>query len=131
MIPLYGLEVYRELLRVNAWARRFLPNAFAEPQDPSTALVSPLCRALKRGAEFALRGRLGDAWENSERRRKIDPLRQEAAQCGTDAAAYTPECCKGHLHDHGRHIGDEYARRLRQIGLDVGSSGTLSAGERA
>jgi hypothetical protein len=130
MIPLYGYDIYQELLRVNAWARRFLPNAFASPQDPLPYRVTPLRRALKRGAELALQGRLGDAWEGRERRLKIARLGEQAADCKTGAAAFTPDCCKGHMNDHGRQIREAYARRLQQMGLDAQSERMLAV-ERA
>jgi hypothetical protein len=126
MIPLYGYNVYQELIRVNAWARRFLPNAFNAPQDTVPYRVTPLGRAFKRGAEFALQGKLGDAWEGRERRLKIARLGTQAAHCGTSGAVFTPECCKGHINDHGRRIQEAYARRLHQIGLEPESTPVLT-----
>jgi hypothetical protein len=119
MIPLYGLDTYRALLETNAWARRYLPNAFAASPDRLVHRVTPFSRAFKRVAERALLGRFGDAWEERERERKIAQLRQEATECGTKAAAFTPDCCKGHMEDHGNQIREAYAQRLRQVGLDA------------
>jgi hypothetical protein len=130
MIPLYGRETYQDLLRVNAWARRFLPNAFTVSQDPFPYRVTPLCKALKRGAELALQGKLGDAWEERERRLKIARLGAQAAHCGTGGAAFTPDCCKGHMNDHGRQVREAYAQRLRQMGLNAESVQILAV-ERA
>jgi hypothetical protein len=62
---------------------------------------------------------LGDAWEERESGRKIARLRQEAKVCGTHAAAFTLDCCKGHMEDHGNRIKEAYVQRLRQMGLDV------------
>ena len=121
MVPLYGLDTYQALLQANAWARRYLPNAFAESPDRFTRRVSPLFPAVKRGAERALRGWVGDAWEKHEGGRKIARLRREAAECGTNAASFTPDCCKGHMQDHGNRIRDAYVRRLQQVGLDAGA----------
>jgi hypothetical protein len=124
MVPLYGLSVYHELLRANAWAEAYLPNAFAPSQGSSsergTSFFWALFWPLKRGIERVLQGRLGDALEERESRIKIAQLREEAASCGTSAAAFTPSCCKGHMEDHGRQIADAYAARLRQVGLDAG-----------
>jgi hypothetical protein len=118
MIPLFGLDTYQELLQANAWVRRYLPNAFAPFPDRFSRRVTPLLPALKRSAERALLGKLGDALEERERGRKISRLRQEAAECGTRAAAFTPDCCKGHMEDHGGRIQEAYAQRLRQVGLN-------------
>jgi hypothetical protein len=119
MIPLFGLDTYQELLQANAWAQSYLPNAFVALPDRFTRLVTPLFPAFKQGAERVLRGRLGDAWEARERGIKIARLSQEAQACGTNAANFTPDCCKGHMQDHGNRISDAYLRRLRQVGLDA------------
>jgi len=119
MIPLFGLDTHQALLQSNAWARRYLPNAFAALPDRLTRRVSPLFPGLKRGAERVLGGRLGDAWEEREQGIKIAQLSQEAEACGTNAASFTPDCCKGHMQDHGNRISDAYVRRLRHVGLDA------------
>jgi hypothetical protein len=62
---------------------------------------------------------LGESWEERERGLKIARLTQEAQACGTNAATFTPDCCKGHMDDHGNRIRDAYVRRLRQVGLDA------------
>ena len=74
-----------------------------------------------------LGGRLGDAWERRESRVKIARLRQEAAECGTGAATFGPELCKGHMVDHGQQIRRAYVRRLEQIGLDPSRVQVLSS----
>jgi hypothetical protein len=125
MIPIFGLDTYQELLRANAWVRRYLPNAFAVSANGLTYRVAPFCPALKRGIERVLGGRWGDAWEERERGIKIARLRQEAQACGTDAAVFTPDCCKGHMDDHGNQIQEAYARRLQQVGLDADIAPTL------
>jgi hypothetical protein len=119
MVPLFGLDTYQELLQVNDWARSYLPNAFVALPDRFTRRVSPLFPVLKRGAERMLTGRLGDLWEERERGLKIARLSQEAQECRTNAASFTPECCKGHMGDHGTRISDAYKQRLRQVGLDA------------
>ena len=64
-------------------------------------------------------GELGDHLEARERGIKIARLRQEAMACGTSAAAFTGDCCKGHLDDHGNQIQKAYAQRLREMGLET------------
>jgi hypothetical protein len=126
MIPLFGLDTYQELLRANAWAQAYLPNAFSPGPHRLARRVAPFLPALKRAVERALAGRLGDAWERGERARKIAQLSQEATECGTQAASFTPDCCKGHMEDHGHYIREAYARRLRQVGLNAETDPFLS-----
>jgi hypothetical protein len=119
MVPLYGLDVYQALLQANAWAQGYLPNAFPASRNRLSLSVGPVRRAFKRGAERALMGGLGDRLEARERGIKIARLRQEAMACGTSAAAFTGDCCKGHLDDHGNQIQEAYAQRLRELGLET------------
>ena len=127
MVPLYGLAVYRDILAANDWVQRFLPNAFTDRWAiPRECSLGPARRALKRGGEMILAGRLGDFWEQRESRFKIPRLREQAADCGTGAASFGPECCKGHLDDHGGRIREAYAQRLCQVGLKTESAAILS-----
>lgn len=125
MIPLYGMQTYRQLLSANDWACRFLPNAFDANPEPADHLLGPLARLFKRCGEWILAGRLGDALERMEERHKIDRLRRQAESCGTCAAVFTPDQCKGHMDDHGQSIREAYVQRLLQIGLDAGRDTSL------
>jgi hypothetical protein len=120
MVPVYGLEVYEELLQANGWAREYLPNAFDQrPTAVKSDRLDPLATLLKRGAEWVLGGSLGDAWERHEREVKMRRLRAEAEACATCSTTFTANVCKGHVADHARLIQDAYQRRLRQVGLDL------------
>ena len=111
MVPLYSLDVYYDFLRVNDWAKGFLPNAFgtnaAMNQTRPVAGPGP----LKRVGERLLSGRLGDTWEHHESQTKIRQLRVQAEELGSSSARFTPQMCKGHLTDHGRIIEQLYAQR--------------------
>jgi hypothetical protein len=120
MVPLYGLDVYQELLRRNAWAQEYLPNAFRERRASVVVDgLDPLTSTIKRSAEYLLGGRLGDAWERRESSVKIRRLSAEAEACDASSVMFSPEACKGHVVDHARLIEDAYLRRLHQVGLDL------------
>jgi hypothetical protein len=118
MVPVYGLETYRQLIEVNAWAEQFLPNAFGTIPDQRVQPLSSTARVFKRAAELALSGRLGEAWEGRESRSKIRQLSQQAATRGSGAVTFTSQVCKGHLEDHGSQTAQAYAQRLARLGLD-------------
>jgi hypothetical protein len=123
MVPFYGFDVYDQLVRSNQWVRAYLPNAFeanAVERRVSSLRVSGIRQQLKQGAERILKGRLGDLWERQESTRKIRQLSAEAACVQSDAAAFTPQRCKGHMADHGNRIQQAYARRLGRLDLDPG-----------
>jgi hypothetical protein len=120
MVPVYGLEVYEQLLNTNGWALDYLPNAFDGRHEPLGGdSLHPLAKAIKRGVEWLLSGRLGDAWERHESDLKIRRLRAEAEACGACSVRFSADACKGHVLDHARLIEDAYRHRLQQVGLDL------------
>jgi hypothetical protein len=123
LMPLYGLDVLRALYAVNDWTQEYLPNAYAQPRIDATMRLSPALLLLKATAEKLLAGSVGDRLEEWERRRKIAKLSRLARQQDTTAACFGPDCCKGHMQDHGHHIERLYAERLAQAGLgELGGS---------
>jgi hypothetical protein len=127
MVPLYGWDVYEELVQANDWAQCFLPNAFAAARDLPKREIGSLSRALKWVGERLLRGKLGDRLERREMDYKIARLMNQAVCRDTSAAVFTPHCCKGHLDDHGDRIGKAYAERLRRLGLERDGATSLPA----
>jgi hypothetical protein len=127
MVPLYGLDIYKELVRVNGWAQCFLPNAFAAGRDLPRRGIGYVNRTLKRVGELLLGGRVGDMLERWEMHHKIPLLTNQAAYRDTRAAVFSPHCCKGHLDDHADRTGKAYAQRLRQAGLEEDFSTSLPA----
>jgi hypothetical protein len=119
MVPLYGLDIYHELIRVNGWARCLLPNAFDNGTGARVVRTRPVSQALKRGLEFILAGKLGDIWEQRECRTKVHRLRVEAVRCGSNSAMFSSQLCKGHLGDHQSWITSAYAQRLKLVGLNA------------
>jgi hypothetical protein len=120
MVPLYGLEVYRRLVAANAWARAYLPNAFAAAPPTAPVALPKFWRVCKAAAEGLLQGALGERWEGWERARKIRRLRARAGRAGTLAAQFNAQRCKGHMEDYGRRVAEAYAERLHTAGLEPG-----------
>ena len=112
MVPLAGLAVYAELRAANAWTAAYLPQAErplrAEPDQSPRGLA----RAAQRALEWLLGGRLGDALEAWERRRKLDRFAPAARQAHA-AAELDAEHVKGHFDDHGHPILQRFEARLR------------------
>jgi hypothetical protein len=67
--------------------------------------------------EVALGGRLGNAIETWESRRKIPRLQLTAARLNAIEAVYTPELCKGHVNNHETSVAQRYAQQLAELGL--------------
>jgi len=100
----------------NAWVDDYLPNANAPfySENDSAAQSS----WLKKIGEFLLGGRIGEALEQWEYRRK---LRRFAGEMLTphSAAKLDDQHVKGHFKDHGHPVMQRYHERLRAYDLDV------------
>jgi hypothetical protein len=117
MIPVYGEDLYQQFRSVNGWADQELANAkdsfYSGPDEASDGIWS----ALKHLTEWLLKGKLGDALESWEYRRKLRRF---------DADAHTPHSAakldeshvKGHFNDYGHPVLRQYQQRLREYGLD-------------
>jgi hypothetical protein len=75
-VPIFGFDVYRAFIQANAWAARYLPNAFplldvSLPRSPLGSSDSAAVRALTRVPPFN--------WiERAERKRKFAADRRDA-----------------------------------------------------
>lgn len=111
MVPLVGQGVYADLRAANRWAADYLPQAAhplrAEPDHAPRGWV----RHAQRALEWLLGGRLGDALEAWERRRKLARFAPASRQAHA-AAELDAEHVKGHFKDHGRPILQRFEERL-------------------
>lgn len=108
MQPLFGDA--SAFYAANTWAKAHLPHVCVLPADE--ALPMP---RWKRLSEWLLSGRLGDALEQWEYRRKSRRFQQQMRS--TEAARIDNQQVKGHFQDHGAPILHQYAERLKQFGL--------------
>jgi GNAT superfamily N-acetyltransferase len=116
MVPLAGLDLYTAMRAANAWTDDFLPNARQPFYTEPDARPRGLGRLLQRAAELVLAGRLGDALEAWERRRKLRKFAAAARKPGS-AARLDEEHVKGHFEDRGYPIMAGYEARLRSFQL--------------
>lgn len=124
MRPLFGFDIYCQMLSANSWAQRFLPNAFAAR---TAEIFSPKSINFgKRALERFLRLPPVDWLEQWEMKRKIAKFsRQIAAQPlsprGNNPGyefvevAFSARCCKGHFNQHGRETLAAYAQMLKKL----------------
>lgn len=113
MVPIYGRDVYAALRASNGWVAAQLANATNPYYEETEHQPSRGARWLKRAAEWLLGGRLGDALERWEYRRK---LRRFAPELRTphSAAQLDDQHVKGHFQDHGHPVMTQYAERMRR-----------------
>lgn len=121
MVILSGVELYRRMRAANPWVLEYLPQAYALPPQPhrplrpvrlSDVILMRCGRGLQQLAEWFLGGRLGDALETWEFRRK---QRKFAPRLWPNSAAQvTPDRLKGFFSDHGTPILRQFEARLAQ-----------------
>lgn len=115
LVPLYGSKTYQSLINCNDWTAYYLPNAV--PHTSSPREIGPMGHRGKRLMEGMLAGRIGDALEQWEQGRKIPRLQQEAAKQGGTEVVFSPDMCKGHMHDHATTARQRYAAHLAAQGI--------------
>ncbi|HEX5164839.1 MAG TPA: hypothetical protein VFV93_05545 [Thermomicrobiales bacterium] len=110
MVPIAGHAIYQRLRAENGWIEDYLPNAGGPPRKLG---VRPWLAPLRRLAERALAGRVGDRLERWERERKIRRLSRIAGENGE--ASFSPDWCKGHVSGHERRILAAFDDRRRVL----------------
>lgn len=111
MLPISGIDVYHELIRVNAWARDFLPNAFSENYISQNQTLRRF--NVQQRMEFFLSGSLGNRFERWEMARKIDRFyRQDGFG---DETVFNADVCQGNFHHHRKWTHEAYQQRLKKL----------------
>jgi hypothetical protein len=116
MIPIYGEALYQEFRAANRWADQELPNAHDAFYSGPDHAPGGVGSAIKRLAEWLLGGRLGDALESWEYRRKLSRF-EAKANVPHSAARLDEQRVKGHFNDYGHPVLRQYQQRLREYGL--------------
>jgi hypothetical protein len=113
MAPLHGFDVYDRMRQDNRWVYDVLPNAFAPLRKEREVGPGRLGRALQRAGERLLGGRLGDALEEWEMRRKQRKF--ASRMMPRSRAILDRDHIKGHFEDYGASVMELYAERLAQF----------------
>ncbi|MBI4249769.1 MAG: hypothetical protein HY611_09730 [Elusimicrobia bacterium] len=122
MVPVAGMETYRELRRLNDWTSDFLPNAGQEPDTgflnkrwaPAPAVREP----LQRLAEATLRRRAFDPLEGWAMNRLSRKLVKLSILAEAEArATFTPDWQKSVRLGKYPAIMEAFQRRLDRLGL--------------
>jgi hypothetical protein len=119
MIPITGIDVYERLLKANAWAKDFLPNAYLE-YGSKLPIVQKQPSVFQRLLEFPLNSRLGERFEQWEMYRKIARFSKQPGF--GEETIFTADVCQGNFHHHRKWTREVYERKLHQY---VIAGGTL------
>ncbi|HSL42452.1 MAG TPA: hypothetical protein VK897_03400 [Anaerolineales bacterium] len=110
MIPLSGMEVYREIRRLNGWVNDYLPNAAGAPEFPHGVKSSQKVPTLQSLLEFLLYLPFTNWFEIWEMNRKIARFTRE--QSSSSESYFSADVCKGHIDRHGENVVTALAVRL-------------------
>ena len=113
MVPLSGLNYYKELVDKNGWMSKFLPNFIAHTELIATDPPSRTWRLVSRVAELVLRTPLGTRLERWERERKIAKFTSEGHNL--DEARFGPDWCKGHFDAHSTQVMTRFSKQINDI----------------
>jgi hypothetical protein len=118
MIPISGLDIYKEIRHRNAWVEDYLPHAVDAPVSPEALEpgISPSMAQTNLELIFSLP--FGDWLEQWERRRKISRLRRE--QVSSFESFFSADVCKGHIDRHAENVVRALAARIANPPLPMG-----------
>ena len=117
MVPIFGLDLYERICRLNPWRDRFLPNAHGLPPITDQISIRAVNPALKPLFENLLRLPPGEWIERWEMERKIRKLSRE--QKDSPESCFAAEYCKGHNLQHGWHTERVFRERLEDLRVEV------------
>jgi hypothetical protein len=120
MIPISGMDTYRQVMKVNGWAKDFLPNSFnangtnwanaakGEKEYSRNSLLRGI--RVKNLLEVPLYGKLGDKLESWEMTRKI--ARFSRLPGFGEETIFNAEVCQGNFHHHRKWTREVFEKRL-------------------
>src|SRR5215207_6195203 len=117
MVPLSGMEIYDETLRLNHWIYDFLPNASGAPELSHSVQRIKGRSVIQKCLEFILNLPLGAWLEKWEMSRKLERLAREQAH--SVESFFSADVCKGHGDSHGETIATALALRLNIVAATV------------
>jgi hypothetical protein len=112
MIPLFGMETYEEMRRLNGWTSDYLPNALKAPEMPPGAKLIQRRTGIQRALETIFRLPLFGWVERWEMNRKIKRLSRE--QSVSMESYFSADVCKGHIDRHGQNVVTALDVRLKE-----------------
>ena len=133
MIPIAGMDVYREVMRVNAWARDILPNSSHDSAERPSGVsrengATEVATTLQSFFEFFLRGKLGDTFESWEMTRKIARFSKQPGF--GEETIFTPEVCQGNFHHHRKWTREVFEEKINVIARSLALSGVSDSERR-
>ncbi|HEY7355164.1 MAG TPA: hypothetical protein VH590_01825 [Ktedonobacterales bacterium] len=120
MQPLYGAAWYHQFRAHNPWTLDYLPNASIAPAPAALPLdlVFPPARLCKWLGERLLGGKIGNALERWEMRRKVRKFLHERTPAVPEEASFSSAQCKGHFEGHAARILQCFHERVAALLAD-------------
>ena len=116
MVPLSGMDLHQEMLRLNDWIYDHLPNATSSPELPVAIEQKNERSFVQRMLEMIFLLPFGSGFENWERNRKIAKLTRE--QSSSFESYFSADVCKGHIDKHKQRTEHAMEEKLKQIILE-------------
>ena len=119
MIPITGLDVYKQLLNANHWTNEFLPNAFLESNSKlfentqEHTLTGTGVPSIQSLLEIPLRGKFGDRFESWEMDRKIARFSKQAGF--GEETIFNADVCQGNFHHHRSSTREAFVTKLSAL----------------
>ena len=110
MIPISGVEMYREIRRLNRWTEEYLPHALDVYEFPQSVVPVKRRSVIQNVLELIFGLPIANWLERWEMGRKIKKLSYE--QSSSLESYFSADVCKGHIDRHGENVVTALAVRL-------------------
>jgi hypothetical protein len=117
MVPLSGLDIYREIRSLNLWIHEFLPNALLEPELLHDLKPKEGSSFFQKALEVPFRLPFVTWLEKWEMGRKIERLTRE--QSSSIESYFSADICKGHIDRHKQKTENAIAETLERIAIEL------------
>lgn len=119
MVPISGLETYRQIRSVNQWSKTFLPNANDSPLRAKKLLTQNGTQGndfIRSYTEKLLYSSAINRLEDWEMKRKIHKFTR--ATINHHEIAFSQDWCKGHFEGHAHRTLRAFEERIRKLGIE-------------
>ena len=117
MVPLSGMDIYRQIWDLNLWIHDYLPNALQGSEVLHDLIPEEGSSFFQKVLEVPFRLPFATWLEKWEMGRKLERLTRE--QSSSVESYFSSDICKGHLDRHRQKTENAIAETLERIAIEL------------
>ena len=117
MVPLSGMDIYRQIWDLNLWIHDYLPNALQGSEVLHDLIPEEGSSFFQKVLEVPFRLPFATWLEKWEMGRKMERLTRE--QASSVESCFSSDICKGHIDRHRQKTENAIAETLERIAIEL------------